>query len=419
MAGVHIRGSVRYLPGPWGAARAAGRVDVKVIDVDLGNANDTIWSGMTDADGAFSGTTADWRDTRTVTTGRGPASVTTQVADPTDVMVLRVRISERIGNRLFQVELPFVPVPAGTSTPLLVVPWGPAGHGRLVVNGASVPGLQAFSTVLGEMFGIGVAVARHQVRHEVAVFGEGMATLRAEVERLGISLRDLESAFLALAPRAGGEVRTAANRVQVQAAPITRNTTRAGEALFEAGIGAAGRRSDPNAAQRELNLARQKQEEVRQRILAFLAGLEPIFVRATAATDAAAQSLVPLAFQVVRIIVAVVVSAVQTVSLGAASALAALAIAVIAGVVSAVAAVVQSIPSLMRLAGLESVASDAQALLGQIGLSTWLGSFVMVIVVVCALIIAMAAAPGDAWAWAIERVSDAEGAQGLRFVFSR
>jgi hypothetical protein len=26
---------------------------------------------------------------------------------------------------------------------------------------------------------------------------------------------------------------------------------------------------------------------------------------------------------------------------------------------------------------------------------------------------------GDAWAWAIERVSDAEGAQGLRFVFSR
>lgn len=417
MAGVDIRGTVRYVPGPWGRARPAAGVEVKVIDVDIGNANDSIWSGVTDSNGAFSGTTADWRDMRTVTVGSGRASVTSQVADPSDVMLLRVQISQRLGARLFQVELPFVPAPPGLPPPPLLVPWGPAGRGRLVVNASPVPTLRAFATRLGQLFDTGAAVAGQQVRHEITIFGEGVAMLRGEVERLEVSLRELESAALALVPRVRADLRSTGDRVQAQAGPITRNVSRAAETFFDAGIAATGRASDPNAAQREVLTAQQKMEELRQRLVAFLAGLEPIFQRAAVAADAAwQQAIAPVAVKVVQIIVATVSVALQAASLGVGSTVAALAVAAVAAVAVAVVTVIQNVPVLLRLAGCETAATDMET---WIGLNTWFGTMLTVIVVVCALIVLAASAPAAAWAWAIERVTGADGAEGMRFVFSR
>lgn len=416
MARLDIHGTVRYIPGPWGAARPAAGVDIKLIDVDVGNPSDTIWTGVTDAAGAFSGTTSDWRDTRSVTVGRGPASVTTQVADPGDVLVLRVQVSQRIGARLFQVELPFITAPPGTPQPPLLLPWGPAGRSQILVNGTPVASLQAFATLLGQVFNIGTAVARTQVQREITVSGEGVAMLRSEFTQLEAKLRELESFFQALRPRASGEVLRGGERMRSDSGNFARNANRAGAQAFDAARTTVGS-PVANQAQQDLTSTQQKLEEQRQRLLAFVTALEPAFHRAAVAADAAWQTAIaPLVRRVVQIMVTIVAVALQTVSLGAGTTVAALAVAAVAAVVVAVTTVIQNLPALLRAAGANRAADDMDAFLNQ---NSWFGSVLMVVVVVCALIIVVAAAPADAWAWAVERVIGPDGTEGLRFVFSR
>jgi hypothetical protein len=85
-------------------------------------------------------------------------------------------------------------------------------------------------------------------------------------------------------------------------------------------------------------------------------------------------------------------------------------------VVTAVVTVIQNFPALLRLGGFEAAATEFETWMS---LNTWFGTMLMVIVVVCVLIILAASAPADAWAWAIERATSADGADGMRFVFSR
>ena len=47
MSETHVKGRVLYRPGIWGAARPAPGVKVEVLDQDVGNPDDVLWTGTT------------------------------------------------------------------------------------------------------------------------------------------------------------------------------------------------------------------------------------------------------------------------------------------------------------------------------------------------------------------------------------
>lgn len=129
MPQVNVKGKVVYRPGPWGSGVAARNAAVQVIDVDLpGGGDDTVWTGTADGGGAFSGTTSEWQDTRTLTVwvpnlpppfgpGGGRWESRTE-PDPSDVLALKVRVTA--GGR----SQDFFPFANNAPVPL-VLPWGP------------------------------------------------------------------------------------------------------------------------------------------------------------------------------------------------------------------------------------------------------------------------------------------------------
>jgi hypothetical protein len=132
MAQLKLKGKVQHLPGSWGAALPVAGATVKVIDVDLpGRQNDTIWTGVTNAAGEFSGTSADWQDKESVQvwvptgfSGFPPQATghwqTKTVVDPTDVLSLTVTVSQ--GGQ--SATLPFAFLGDNVSS-TVVAPWGP------------------------------------------------------------------------------------------------------------------------------------------------------------------------------------------------------------------------------------------------------------------------------------------------------
>lgn len=125
---LHIRGRLVYRPGPWGLALPAAAAEVQVSEVEpptQRSGHNLLWSGTTDADGCFEGTSSEWQDTISLwIPGADPHGIPLvgghweQRPNPLDVAILKVRVVQ--GNHE-QECFPFVndaPAP-------LVLPWGP------------------------------------------------------------------------------------------------------------------------------------------------------------------------------------------------------------------------------------------------------------------------------------------------------
>ncbi|MEZ4400651.1 MAG: hypothetical protein R3B06_11565 [Kofleriaceae bacterium] len=120
MSTIDLRGHIQYAPGPWGLARPVAGAQLEVLDLDVGNGADTLWTGTSDSHGNFTATsTTDWRDKIRVTVpGLPPRRV--DVPDPSDLLVVAVKV--RADGR--EVTLP-LGLSHGTVPAPLVVPWAP------------------------------------------------------------------------------------------------------------------------------------------------------------------------------------------------------------------------------------------------------------------------------------------------------
>jgi hypothetical protein len=138
MPQITVKGKVVYGPGAWGSSVPARNVTVQVVDVDLpGAGDDTLWTGTTDTTGAFSGTTSNWQDSRTLQVwvpnlppplgpGGGRWESRTE-PDPTDVLALKVRVTEGSRSQDF--------FPFANDAPLpLILPWAPASWSAQVAK---------------------------------------------------------------------------------------------------------------------------------------------------------------------------------------------------------------------------------------------------------------------------------------------
>lgn len=121
MASLTIAGRVQYMPGPWGLNKALAGAQVELFDIDLGGGDDRIWQGSTDAEGRFSGNSDEWQDKKTlrVFDPRVGRWVETQVPDPSDVLLLKLRVTAQ--GRQHEV-MPYL-YNAPVQLPV-IVPWG-------------------------------------------------------------------------------------------------------------------------------------------------------------------------------------------------------------------------------------------------------------------------------------------------------
>jgi len=97
--------------------------------------------------------------------------------------------------------------------------------------------------------------------------------------------------------------------------------------------------------------------------------------------------------------------------------------------VSCVVVVVQSLPALLALASMgmgslgfaEASASlaDASAQMSEFVGQGWLAAVLAMILVVCAIVLAIAVAPAEGWSWLVEQVIGPAGQKGLRLVLTR
>lgn len=409
MAGIDVRGTVLYAPGPWGLARPAAGVTITLVDVDVGNSNDTIWTGTTGSMGRFSGTTGEWRDqvTATAKTPLGSVSVTSD--DPTDVLALQATLTQRYGGRQYSVTVPYVPAPPGLPQPPLVLTWGPPGIGKVMVDGVPVPSLTQFAAFLEAAFESGIAIAGAGVQHEVRVFGEELGAIREVVAALEPALRDIESALLALKRReqqAAGGLRTTKFQPGLQQAV---GAAAGAYAATRASL-AAGAASRPNLAPGPAGT--DPWEAIRQQVLNFVRSIDPASqAKARQCDNAKAKMTI---WVISFVVVAIVVSVVASMVAGLAGA--ALLVAAVAACVAAVISIVANLPVLLAALGLTGAAADlTQALYA----NTWIGSILLVVTVVCCVLIILATAPAAGWTWVVEQITGSDGVAGLRFGFAR
>jgi hypothetical protein len=132
MPSISIAGRLIHAPGPGGTQVPVSGAAIRIYDIDApGRGDDLIWEGRTDAQGRFSGTSADWQDSIKVMTPLGPRTL----ADASDVLLLKMEV--RQGAQAVTIS-PFIanaPVP-------VVVPWQQPADSVLVavVNDKVVTG---------------------------------------------------------------------------------------------------------------------------------------------------------------------------------------------------------------------------------------------------------------------------------------
>ncbi|MEZ4363145.1 MAG: lipoxygenase family protein [Kofleriaceae bacterium] len=136
MAETFVTGRVYYPPGYWGAARPCRGVRVEILDKDLGNPDDVLWTGTTNGDGEFTAASdARWRDhvnARVRVPWPPPFYRDIEVDDPSDVKLLMARVTEGGHQHTF---VPLAMTPNGKLLAPLVVPWAFAGAVQLPVTG--------------------------------------------------------------------------------------------------------------------------------------------------------------------------------------------------------------------------------------------------------------------------------------------
>lgn len=430
MAQLNIRGQVQYAPGPWGIARPAGGVALAIVDEDVGNASDTIWTGTTSAQGQYAGTTRDWRDTRSVTSSTPVGQRTIEVADAADLMLLKATATQRMGPRAHSLTVPFVPAPAGLPQPPIVLGWGPSGQTVVKVNGVSANTLSQVAQLVQSVFAVGSAVARHGVRREIMVVGELGEEMIAVVAELESELRAIEAQILHNTRH--DILRQKARNEQAQ----TSMRAHFGGAVA-AGV-ALGRSLKPG-----LPAGPDPWVSVRQRIQALPGLLAQRLRQRMGPRDLATGGRVGiLCEEVLRRLghamdasftasfaVAMVGASVVGASLDQQADGARLMAAVGVALVSCVVVVVQSLPALLALASMgmgslgfaEASASlaDASAQMSEFVDQGWLAAVLAMILVVCAIVLAIAVAPAEGWSWLVEQVIGPAGQKGLRLVLTR
>lgn len=193
MGQLNIAGRVQYMPGPWGAGLPVAGAQVEVIDIDA-NGDDSIWRGSTGADGRFSGTSSEWQDKVSVPVWQPlplPGRfVNKQVPDPTDLLLLKLRV--RVDGREHVVQ-PFL---NGTPVPVLL-PWPPvverSQRALLVVNNTVAGGRPELRELYRFIEAAGDAVAQAlcgPVYADVRSLNGSDATLAAMVSTLrGLAAR--------------------------------------------------------------------------------------------------------------------------------------------------------------------------------------------------------------------------------------
>ncbi|MBP8309217.1 MAG: hypothetical protein KAY46_18220 [Burkholderiaceae bacterium] len=435
MSQINLRCKVLYMPGPWGTAVPATGVSVRLEDLDVGNSNDTLYTGATNAAGEFSGLTADWRDSRSVKVG----AVQSTVFDPTDVMSLRLIISQAQGSLPRRVTLPFVPAPSHLPQPPIVIPWGPLGMTRVTIDGTQKDTLpqiqQALRGLLDSGVATGVAVGGHIVRHEIAIYGTQMAAFRRELNELDGRLRELGSIIEEVRRR---ELTAASTRTAGMRGSIGTNMERAGSAgtttmqrvgpNIDTSMSRTGSRISPattrvgapigDAFRATTNATQATWETARARLLDLCALMEP---RARAASNscAAGTSQSDIVAAVVAVVVATVVASLSTTVGGPA-----LVAATMAACVSCVATIFQSTPTILRAAALihpwaSALLEPADELERFMAPGTWMHSLILFVLIACAIVLMLAVSPAAGWRWIIEAVTNSEGTAGMRFVFTQ
>jgi hypothetical protein len=401
MAELAVRGKLVHMPGPWGDFSPAVGVSVAMVDLDLGNASDTLWTGNTDAQGDFAGTLGEWRDSRSITVGKGPASVTTTVFDPSDVLALSATLSQRIAGRLFSVALPYAPAIAGLPTPVIPLPWGPPGLLRLAVDGAPVLALNQFANVISGMFTTGTALANYQVSREITLFGHTVTLLRAQLAGLDGAIQGLVASIEDLRRRQnreGHRIGSSGGAGNMLAQNLDRAAQRV-DSLRKASVSGV------------LPAGQDPWEPIRHRLLVLVDGLTASLRQAAAAVDHAARSHVaPLAAQIAQTIVAAVRPAIVD-SLR----LQLLAAQTSVNLVLAITTLIGAVPYLLSTLGFGAAAADVSTFMNQ---DTWFGATLTAITVLCSVILLMLTSPIDGWSWLVEELTGADGVPGLRFVFS-
>lgn len=430
MAQFNIRGQVQYAPGPWGAARPAGGVALAIVDEDVGNASDTIWSGSTNAQGQYAGTTRDWRDTRSVTVSTPMGQRTTQVADAADLMLLKATATQRIGPRAHSLTVPFVPAPAGLPQPPIVLGWGPPGQTQVKVNGVAASTLSQIAQLIECVFAVGSTVAMHGVRREIMVVGELADEMIAVVADLESELRAIEAQILPIARQ--DILRFKAQKEQAQ----TGMRANFGGAVA-AGV-AVGRALKPG-----MPAGPDPWVFVRQRVQALPGLMARRLRQRLGPRDLATGGRVAILGDEVlrRLDHAMAASLMASLAVGMAGATvvgasldqqavgARLVAAAGVAVVSCVVTVVQNLPTLLALIsmGMGSLGfaeaatrlADASAQMSEFLDLSYVAAVLAMILIVCTIVLAIAVAPADGWSWLVEQVIGPAGQKGLRLVLTR
>lgn len=414
MAHISLQGKVFYMPGPWGMAVPATGVSLSVFDKDIGNADDLIWSGSTDAKGAYQGTSSDWRDSRTVSKSTPLGTVSTTVADLSDVMALYVTVKQRIANRDFDITLPYVLPPLGLPAPPIVLSWGPPGRTRVRVNQAPVPTVAAFASLMQNLFGSDATLAAPGVAHEICIWAEQAATLKAVMQSLESGLAALQAQGDALRRRSTpGQVGAGSAALARQAGSAigsaVRQTAAATGGSAAAGFASSGTRPDASAAGNGL-------EAVRQQLIAFVHSIEAASTKDAQVNECNRNwSVVRAVVMVVVAICTAVISSLMALSVASLT-VALLVTTAVMACVSATATIVANLPAFLAACGFTDAASDMSNWYQQ---NSWFGAMLTAVAVVCVIIILLASLPLAGWSWAMETIGSADGTLGLRFVIAR
>ena len=138
MAKLKLKGNLMYPPGPWGTNKPVKGAQIKITDIDApGRTDDVIWTGTTNNDGVFQGTSKEWQDRIQLTPGIPATAITSAVRptygpDPADVLILKIEIAQ--GQN--KIMAPFVFAGDNVQVPIYVT-WGPPANNRGTLNGVN------------------------------------------------------------------------------------------------------------------------------------------------------------------------------------------------------------------------------------------------------------------------------------------